>query len=180
MDDLQGQLLIAGGGLFDPNFRHTVVLVAEHNERGALGVVLNRPAPVAVAEAAPPAAALVAPGERLFLGGPVQADAGIILAEVEHPDFAGVLVFDSIGFLTGDIADHSLSGVRRARVFAGHAGWGPGQLEAELEGSSWITEPARPEDVFTSEPAELWRAVLRRKGASHAVLALMPFDPSTN
>ena len=72
VDSLQGQLLISGPGLVDPNFRRTIVLVGEHNEEGALGVVLNRPAPVTVAETVPPLAELVAPEERLFVGGPVQ------------------------------------------------------------------------------------------------------------
>ena len=70
--------------------------------------------------------------------------------------------------------------VRRARVFVGYAGWGPGQLESELEEDSWIVEPALADDVFTSEPDELWSEVLRRKGGPFGVLAQMPLDPSLN
>lgn len=180
MESLQGQLLIAGGGLLEPTFRQTVVLVAEHTEAGAMGVVLNRPTSLAVSEAAPALAAVVDAADTVFVGGPVETQAAVVLAEFEHPDFGGKLVLGSIGFLAGDVEADGLRGVRRARVYAGYAGWAPGQLERELEGSSWIVEPATPEDVFSDEPGELWRTVLRRKGGSFAVLALMPFDPTTN
>jgi putative transcriptional regulator len=180
VESLKGHLLIAGAGLFDPNFRRTVVLIGEHNDEGALGVVLNRPAPVLVAEAVPPLAALVGDEEPLFVGGPVQPQSPVILAEFEHPEMAGVLAFDSVGFLTGDVEAGAARAVRRARVFAGYAGWGSGQLEAELEESSWILEPALAEDVFTGEPGRLWSWVLRRKGGEFSMLATMPFDPSQN
>ena len=70
--------------------------------------------------------------------------------------------------------------MRRARVFAGHAGWGPGQLEAELEEESWIVEPPRREEIFSEDPEQLWAAVLRRKGREYALLSTMPPDPSVN
>jgi putative transcriptional regulator len=70
--------------------------------------------------------------------------------------------------------------VRRARVFAGYAGWGPGQLEGELEEGSWLVEPATPDDVFSATPDELWSEVVRRKGPDYTLLASMPFDPSAN
>jgi putative transcriptional regulator len=176
---LRGQLLVAGGGLFDPNFRHTVVLLAEHSEEGAMGIVLNRPSSVAVADATPALGSLLAPEEHLYLGGPVQTQVAIVVAEFEHPDLASRLILGSIGF-PGEVEEERLRGVRRARVFAGFAGWGPGQLERELEQLSWIVEPARPSDVFTDDPTTLWATVLRRKGGRYAMLALMPFDPSTN
>ena len=87
----------------------------------------------------------------------------------------------SIGFLPGEIESASEVGtLARARVFAGYAGWGPGQLESEIAEESWILEQALPEDVFTDEPDHLWSAVLRRKGGAFAVLALMPPDPTQN
>ena len=70
--------------------------------------------------------------------------------------------------------------IRRARVFAGYAGWSAGQLEAELEEPSWIVEPALREDVFADEPEGLWSGVLRRKGGQFALLATMPPNPSMN
>lgn len=180
MESLQGSLLVAGGGLFDPNFRRSVVLVAEHSEEGALGLVLNRPAPVAVEQAAPPVAGLVEPGATLFLGGPVQPEAAIVLVEFDRPERAGQIILGSIGFPPADVPPEALRGIRRARVFSGYSGWGPGQLESELAESSWIVEPARPDDVFTGDPGQLWNAVLRRKGGQYRILALMPHDPSTN
>jgi putative transcriptional regulator len=181
VESLRGQLLIAGGGLFDPNFRHAVVLVAERGEEGALGIILNRPAELRAAEAAPALASYLGAGDHLFLGGPVQTEAAILLAELQHPDlFRGTLVVNGIGLVGGEDELGALEDVRRARLFAGHAGWGPGQLEGELEQSSWIVEPARPDDVFATNARALWPELLRRKGGKHAVLALMPFDPSTN
>lgn len=180
MESLRGQLLIASPSLVEPTFHRAVVLVGEHNDDGALGVVLNRPTPASVEEAAPPLAGLVGDGERLFVGGPVQQESAVVVAEFEYPDAAGLVVFDSVGFLMGDVDPDSLVGIRRARVFAGYAGWGAGQLEAELELSAWILEPAVPEDVFAHEPEGLWSSVLRRKGGRFAMLAMMPLDPSLN
>jgi putative transcriptional regulator len=179
-DSLRGQMLIAGPKLFDPNFRRTVVLIGEHNEEGAVGLVLNRPSGVAVSEAAPLLSPLVADGADLFLGGPVQTDAAVVLAEFDDPEKAGLLAFGSIGFLMGDVPEESVEGIRRARVFAGYAGWDEGQLERELEEDSWIIEPATSEDVFTVDPDGLWSGVLRRKGPQYRLLATMPFDPSLN
>ena len=180
MNNLKGQLLIAGPGLVDPNFRRTIVLIGEHNEDGSLGVVLNRPAPVTVREAVPPLADLVPPEDPVYIGGPVQPQAAVVLAEFEDPTQAGLLVIDSIGFILGDVDPSNLVGVRRARVFAGYAGWGAGQLEGELEESAWILEGALPADVFADDPEALWSAVVRRKGGDAALLATLPFDPSTN
>src|SRR5205814_685906 len=143
MDSLRGHLLLAGAGLYDPNFRRTVILVGEHSEEGAMGVVLNRPSPIPVAEAVPPLAELpgLANGDGLvYVGGPVQPDAIVVIADFEEPERAGVLVLDTIGFVPGDVETDSIGELRRARVFAGYAGWGPGQLESELEESSWIVE----------------------------------------
>lgn len=181
MESLRGQLLVAAPSLLDPNFRRTVVLVGEHGEEGAMGVVLNRPSSVSVADAVPPLATLVEDGEPVHLGGPVQPRAIVVLGEFSDPGDAGAPVVGPVGFLPGEIEDaDDVVGVTRARVFAGYAGWAAGQLEAELEESSWILEPAVPEDVFTSRPEALWSAVLRRKGGRYTVLALLPPDPSVN
>ncbi len=180
MESLKGKLLISSGGLFDPNFRHTVVLLGEHDASGAVGVVLNRRIETTVADAVPLLAELVPPDETLFEGGPVAPDQVALLAEVARPGVLDVPVLGSVGFLTGDVPDALRPAVLRARVFLGHAGWGPGQLEAELEQGSWIVEPATPDDAFTPAPASLWRRVLERKGPRYAMLARVPFDPSTN
>lgn len=180
MDSLRGSLLIASPGLWDPNFRRTVVLIGHHDDEGAVGVVLNRASDVSVDEAAPAFASLLGYESVVFVGGPVQPQAAIVVADFEEEDEAGVLAFGSIGFLSGEAEPDAVTGVRRARLFAGYAGWDAGQLEAEVEEGSWIIEPARPEDVFVDEPGGLWSAVLRRKGPEFELLALMPVDPSLN
>ena len=180
MESLRGQLLISGGGLFDPNFRHTVVLVGEHNAEGALGVVLNRALNITVDQAFHPLRNLVPPGEALFQGGPVKPESAVLLAEFADPDLADILVFGSVGFLVGEVPAEVQPGILRARVFAGYAGWGPGQLEAEMAADSWILDPARVDDVFTDAPALLWSRVLERKGPEYRRLSRMPYDPSMN
>ena len=155
MESLRGSLLISSGGLYDPNFRHTVVLIGEHNAEGALGVVLNRALDVSVAEAVPVLERLVPDGDPLFQGGPVDPRSPVLLAELSHPEFADIPVFESIGFLIGSI-------------------------EAEVEPDSWIIDPARVEDVFTDAPDTLWARVLRRKGPDFHQLSSMPYDPSMN
>lgn len=181
MQSLRGHLLVAGPDLVDPNFRRTVVLVGEHGEEGAMGVVLNRPSPVSVDLAVPALAELVEEGEVVHVGGPVQPQAIVVLGDFSDTEEAAALVVGSIGFLPGELESAGdVASLTRSRVFAGYAGWGPGQLETELSEASWIVEPAQPEDVFTTDADGLWSAVLRRKGGPFAVLALMPPDPSAN
>lgn len=180
MENLKGQLLVSSGGLYDRNFRHTVVLIGEHGEWGAVGVVLNRALTQRVGDVAPLLAGLPGTDGALFEGGPVEPRQVALLVEVSTPDILDVPVFGAIGFLTGDVPAEVQPLVRRARVYIGHAGWGPGQLEAELESGAWIVEPARAEDVFTDEPAALWRRVLERKGPPFSSMARIPFDPTTN
>jgi putative transcriptional regulator len=181
MESLRGQLLVASPSLLDPNFHRTVVLIAEHGEDGAMGVVLNRESELEVDEAAPSLADVVEPGARVHEGGPVQPTAVMIMAEFDDPAAAASLVVDDIGFVSADTDFDALdSAVRRVRVFAGLAGWAPGQLEAELERDDWIVEPALAEDVFHAHAEELWSHVLERKGGQFALVARMPEDPSLN
>jgi putative transcriptional regulator len=181
VDTLRGQLLIAGPTLQDPNFWRTVVLVVEHSDVGALGLVLNRPSESKVGEAVPQLTTLADADDDVLVGGPVGQSAVIVLADFEDPEEAALIAFDSVGVLAGGAPTDELgAGVRRARVFAGHSGWGPGQLDDELERGDWIIEPARYGDAFTNDPSELWSAVLERKGGSYALVARMPQDPSLN
>jgi len=178
---LRGQLLIASPALLDPNFARTVVLVVEHNDEGAMGIVLNRPSTAAVAEAVPPLEDLVGEDEPVFVGGPVEPAAVVVLAEFSDTDAAAALVFGDLGFLRAD-ADPSVldAAARRFRVFAGYSGWGAGQLEAELEEPSWIVVDAETDDAFADDPDQLWRTVLQRKGGSFSLMENMPFDPGLN
>jgi len=181
MRSLRGQLLVAGPSLLDPNFRRTVVLLGEHGEDGAMGLVLNRVSEVTVADAVPPIADLVGDGELVHVGGPVQPQAVVVLADFVEPHRAGALVLDTIGFLPGDVDDEAdLGELRSVRVYAGYSGWGPGQLEDELDEQSWVVLPARASDVFTTAPDALWSEVLRRQGGALGVLALLPEDPHVN
>jgi len=181
MESMRGQLLVAGPALIDPNFWRTVVLVVEHTDEGALGLVLNRPSETSVGDAVPQLADLLDPAERLFIGGPVQPSAVIVLARFEDATEAALLAFDDVGVLgTGPSAEEPSSGVRAGRAFLGHSGWGPGQLDSELERGDWILEPARLQDAFAEDARELWSEVLTRKGGSYALVARMPADPSMN
>jgi putative transcriptional regulator len=182
MDSLRGHLLIASPALFDPNFRRTVVLVTEHGEEGAMGLVLNRQSETPVSEGAPPLADLVEEGALVHFGGPVEPAAVTVLAEFDDPDYAAAVVLGDIGFVRADAElDDLPTATRRARVFAGYCGWAAGQLEAELEGDdSWIVETPQPDDVFAEGSDDLWGTILRRKGGQFAIVALMPFDPSVN
>ena len=170
MDSARGQLLIAGPALVDPNFWRTVVLVVQHNDEGALGLVLNRPADTTIGESVPVLDELVDSDEPLFIGGPVQPSSVMVLAE-----------FEDVGVLgTAATLDRPIPGVRSARAFAGHAGWGPQQLDGEIERGDWILESATLADAFSAEPRGLWSEVLTRKGGSYALIARMPPDPSMN
>jgi len=180
METLRGRLLISSGGLYDPNFRHTVVLVGEHNADGALGIVLNRALNVTVEQILPPLSTLVPQGEALFQGGPVQPENPVLLAELVRPELADILVFESVGFLVGEVPADIQPNILRARVFAGYSGWGPGQLETEMDVDTWIVEPARVDDVFTNAPDLLWSRVLERKGPEYRSMSRMPYDPSMN
>jgi putative transcriptional regulator len=181
MQSSRGQLLIAGPTLLDPNFWRTVVLVVEHTDEGALGLVLNRPSETAVAEAVPQLEELVDPADQLYIGGPVQPSSVIVLAEFEDAGDAALLAFDDVGVLgTGPAPEELSAGVKAGRAFVGHTGWGPEQLDSELERGDWILEPATLGDAFTAEPTDLWAEVLTRKGGSYALVARMPPDPSLN
>jgi putative transcriptional regulator len=182
MDSLRGKLLLAGPVLKDPNFDRTVVLITEHSDEGAMGLVLNRPSGAQVGEAVPDLAWVAGDEAIVFVGGPVAPNGVIALAEWNDPSHAAILVDEDLGFVQGDAEDTEAlaAALRRVRVYAGHAGWGPGQLEDEVEEEAWIVEPPRREELFSDDPDGLWSAVLRRKGREFALLSTMPPDPSLN
>jgi putative transcriptional regulator len=178
---LAGQLLLASPTLVDPNFSRTVVLIGVHAPEGAMGVVLNRPSGASVAEAVPSLQDSADALEPVFIGGPVQQSSIIFLGDYTDSSSAGLLVVATIGFPSSESDVREIEdATSRRRIFAGHAGWGEGQLDEELERGDWITERALPEDLFSEEPEDLWAAVLDRKGGSYALLARMPLDPSVN
>jgi putative transcriptional regulator len=174
MESLRGKLLIAAPALED-FFHRTVVLVIEHSGEGAMGLVLNRPSETAVADAVDRLASLAGPDDLVHLGGPVSADSVIALGEFEEPEQAARMVVGDLGLVDPDAPDPELRGLR---VYAGYAGWGPGQLEGEMEADAWIVDDALAEDPFREE--DLWPVALARKGGAYALLARMPADPSLN
>ena len=120
---LTGSLLISNVNLLDRNFRRTVVLIGHHDVDGAVGVVLNQPLGVTVREAVPPLGGLVDVGERLFDGGPVEPASVVVLADFIDPTRAELIALDTIGFLPPVADDDVGAAIRRARVYAGYAGW---------------------------------------------------------
>lgn len=179
MEGLKGYLLIANGSLYGDTFRQTVILMAEHNAEGAVGFVLNKPTEMLIGDEEGEIVHDSPIDHRVFYGGPVQHDAIAIVADFTSAEFAESIIFDTVGFPSADSALSNV-GMIRARVFAGYSGWGPGQLEKEMEEGSWITEPASVDLVFDIDPDELWAEVLRRKGGRYALMASMPYDPSNN
>lgn len=184
-----GQLVVATPSLLDPNFARTVVLLLQADEDdGALGLVLNRPSGTGVEEVLPDWAPLAAPPAVVFTGGPVQPNAAICLG---HGRVGGTAIGaysvlegvpgTSVGTVDLDAApDDLVPAVSEVRLFAGYAGWGAGQLEAEVEEGAWWVLDALPGDAFTADPELLWSAVLRRQGAPIAFAASYPPDPTLN
>jgi putative transcriptional regulator len=181
----KGRLLLATPPLNDPNFDHTVIYMLEHHNDGALGVVINRPADERLAEPLERWEDLQTDPQELFHGGPVEPNALIALALSHKPLTEAT---DELSPIAGRVASADLTSdpafvaaaVSTVRIFRGYAGWGPGQLEGEIEFGSWLVLDAEPEDVFATEPGELWRSVLRRQTGRLAWLAEAPDDLNSN
>ncbi len=168
MVPISGRLLVASPMLMDPNFARAVVLMLAHSDEGALGLVLNRPSEVDVGAVLPDVWRDVCPEPQvLFVGGPVASDSVIGLARAPGEGEGFVVTAAGLGTVDLERTPESIGdGVEVAHVFAGHAGWGPGQLEGELMVPGWIVVDAEPGDAFTDDPDELWRAVLRANPAA--------------
>ncbi|HEX4999493.1 MAG TPA: YqgE/AlgH family protein [Terriglobia bacterium] len=166
-------LLLAMPQLQDPNFERSVILLSDFLPDGAFGLVLNRPsgAPAsAVAQLEPPAEK--ANDMPLFVGGPVAPERGWILVNEAPEDESreiveGIYLSSSPALLRRVLETHPPP---RARVLAGHAGWGPGQLDAEIAESAWLMCDADLDLVFDVEPAAMWEAAIRRIGADPSIL----------
>ncbi|GAU67957.1 hypothetical protein SSP35_06_00400 [Streptomyces sp. NBRC 110611] len=231
VSSLTGRLLVATPALADPNFDRAVVLLLDHDEEGSLGVILNRPTPVGVADILAPWAALAGEPGVVFQGGPVSLDSALGVAVVPgalsgeggvssvdgggrpdgdgdgdggagqggegtaagvHPADPGAVqsgeeplgwrrVHGAIGLVDLEAPPELLAAVLGSlRIFAGYAGWGPGQLEDELVEGAWYVVESEPGDVSSPDPEQLWRAVLRRQRNELAMVATYPDDPSLN
>jgi putative transcriptional regulator len=166
-----------------------VVFVIEHDDEGAVGLVLNRPTGAALSVAVPEWARFAAAPAVAFVGGPVQQDDAMIgLAEVAGAEVAELVDADGWQPLLGHIGtldlgrspEAVLGRLHAVRVFVGYSGWGPGQLDDELAQGGWYVVDAEPTDLLTSDPASLWRRVLRRQGGDLAVAANYPVDLQNN
>ncbi|MFV0257160.1 MAG: YqgE/AlgH family protein [Acidimicrobiales bacterium] len=176
---LAGRILVARPDLHDPNFDATLTLVLEHSDEGALGLVLNRPSRLTMADAFPDWEEMAAEPSVIFAGGPVDRDALIALGRSGDGRGALVLGAHSVD-LDAQPALVAGDGIAEVRVFAGYAGWGSGQLEAEIANHSWWVVDADIDDLFTDDPGRLWAKVLSRQTGNLAWYAHFPDDPSLN
>ncbi len=179
-----GMLLVATTALRDPNFAETVVLLLDVNEEGALGVVLNRPSPILVAEVLEPWRDVVAEPEVLFRGGPVGVEGALAVGRLRTVDDVPVgwrPVAGLLGMVDLDAPTELVDGTLAAmRVFAGYAGWGAEQLEGEVEEGSWYVVSSQADDAFRGDTAGLWRDVMRRQPGMLAWHVTRPIDPDLN
>ena len=179
---LKGQLLLDSGQLSGSFFQHTVVLICQHDAEGAFGLVLNRATGKNVGDvivADLPEALKDCP---LYEGGPVQPSALSFL----HSDAllldGNVIPSLSLGHSVDELVElgEAFSTARKLKMFAGYAGWSPGQLDNEMKHKAWLTHPASLELVFDTAPEQLWQVILRRKGGKYRLLAQSPEDLSLN
>ncbi len=181
----KGRLLLATPPLEDPNFDRTVIYVLEHHDEGALGLILNRPSPEELGDGLRAWAELQSDPSYVFVGGPVEPDALIAIARMREPRSE---IDEYLAPLSGDLASADLAAdpedvipaITALRVFRGYAGWGPGQLEGEIEAGAWLVLDPEPGDLFTEHPDDLWRVVLRRQPGRLAWLAEAPDDLNAN
>jgi putative transcriptional regulator len=179
---LKGQLLLDSGQLQGSFFERTVVLICQHDAEGAFGLVLNRATGKKVGDTIVADLPDLLKAYPLFLGGPVQPSAlSFLHTDAFIPD-ANVLPNLSLGHSLDALLElgESFSPTRKIRMFAGYAGWSPGQLEDEMKRKAWLKHPASLELVFDTDPDQLWQAILRQKGWRYKLLAQMPQDLSLN
>ncbi|MGA5323582.1 YqgE/AlgH family protein [Streptomyces seoulensis] len=188
VSSLTGRLLVATPALADPNFDRAVVLLLDHDEEGSLGVVLNRPTPVDVRDVLAGWASLAGEPGVVFQGGPVSLDSALGVAVVPgggEGEGAAPLgwrqVHGAIGLVDLETPPELVASALGAlRIFAGYAGWGPGQLQDELDQGAWYVVESEPGDISSPAPERLWREVLRRQRGDLAMVATYPDDPSLN
>lgn len=178
---LAGRLLVATPILGDPNFDRTVVLLLEHSEDGAVGLVLNRPSETDVAEPLPEWHGVAGAPSVIFVGGPVAQSAVIGLARGGDDAASGWRPLGG-GLGIVDLGDPPPAGtpIEGLRLFAGYAGWSADQLEAEIDARAWWVVDAAPSDALGPDPERLWSTVLRRQRGRLAMHAWFPADPDAN
>lgn len=180
-----GSLLVATAGLVDPNFADSVVLILDiEDDGGALGVVLNQPSEVPVLDVLGDWSDLASEPSKLFFGGPVGRDGALAVGRLSDEQDAPVgwrPVFGACGMVDLDTPTELVEGTfTDLRVFAGYAGWGSGQLKAEVEEGSWYVVDGLPGDVFRPTVDSLWRDVMRRQPGELAWVSTRPADVTQN
>jgi putative transcriptional regulator len=179
----KGQLLLDSGQLTGSFFERTVLLICEHNPEGAFGLVLNRSAGNKVGEVIVADLPDTLRESPLYLGGPVQPTALSYLHSDNFLPEANVFPNLNLGHSLDDLVEigESFSPVKKVKMFAGYAGWSPGQLEDEMKRKSWLTFPASLELVFDTPPEALWQKILKSKGGwRNKLLSQMPENLSWN
>jgi len=179
-----GTMLASAPDMMDPNFMHTVVLICQHSEDGAFGLVVNRQSDLIAEDLLPADSSLAATGLPVYSGGPVGMDAVQFLHRIPDEVPGGIEIFGGL-HLGGEVADLGLAVRNRPleedlRLFLGYSGWEGGQLEAELASGSWLPAPPRMEAVFASDQRTAWRGVVRSLGDATRGLEDLPPDVSWN
>jgi putative transcriptional regulator len=179
---LKGQLILDNGKLQGSFFHRTVILICQHDEEGAFGLVLNRSTKNKVGDALVANLPDTIKDETLYLGGPVQPQALSFLHNDAFIPDANVMPNLNLGHSLDSLLEisESFSTSQRVKIFAGYAGWSPGQLEDEMKRDTWMTHPASIDLVFHPNPDQLWKAILSEKGWKYRLIAEAPEDPSLN
>jgi putative transcriptional regulator len=182
----QGSFLAAGPELLDPNFMHTVVLMCQHSEQGAYGLVINRPSEFAARDVLASHELLKKSALRMYIGGPVSLETLQVLHRLPEKIQGGLQIaedlwiggeLDDVGRLALDEPGEAEAGVR---LLLGYSGWGAGQLEFELATGSWLPAPGASKHIFQLDPKTIWRDVVRGLGPQYKALADEPPEPEWN
>lgn len=185
LEPAAGRFLIALPTLRDPNFVRTVVLLCEHNDEGTVGLIINRQTPVKLSAGIPGPLAEAREGEFLFQGGPVSPSNIFALHNVPRLMADSREVLPGVWFSTGSegVAERLRQPPQPGeslRLYAGYAGWGAGQLDAELQQTAWIVGPASSDLVYAGNPKTVWPRALQAIGGPAAFVATAPEDPRLN
>lgn len=182
---LAGQLLVATPALEDGHFKRSVVIILDHDDDGALGIILNRPTRISVDDVLPGWSDSVTAPRGLYEGGPVATDSalalGLLMTDPDDEPLGWRRVFGRVGLVDLDapssVVDGALVGMR---IYAGYAGWSSAQLESEIEEGSWLVLGSTDDDLLHATPETLWHDVLRRQNNDLRMLSTYPDDPTMN
>ena len=176
-ESLAGSFLVASPIIGGAPFWQSVVLLLEHDETGAVGVILNAQTDARVDEHLPAVEDLATEPKSIFVGGPVQNDVAIVLVRSFDADFIRPSALGDIGLVDPDALP---ADVQDLRVYSGYAGWDPDQLESEIEEGAWWVVPGDRDDVFTHDPQSMWERVVTTAPGRIPLHRTYPLDVTTN